>query len=293
MTTFGWSPFPYLDLTPFAFTVTGLALAWSLFRFRLLDIIPVAREVVIESMRDAVLVLDEQNRIVDLNPAAQRLLNRTPSEAVGQLFTQVFSPWPELVERYRDVTEADDEVLLGEGEAMRYFDLRISPLFRRNGHLPVTGRLIVLNDITEHKQAERALRESEERFRKIFEEAPIGMAIVGLDGRLLQVNKAFLGPARHISWPGRPQGPTLPLITALAPTQPWLRSPLLAEPLHIQLPGNHHDLHLIKLKLASSPPACCPTPDMFYVETCLLKKCDKLGWCISPLPDVHNLLPFR
>ncbi len=143
-------------------------------------------------MRDAVIVLDEQNRIVDLNPAAQRLVNRTPSEAVGQVFTQVFSAWPELVERYRDVIEADDEVVLGEGEALRYFDLRISPLYRRNGHLTVTGRLIVLNDITEHKQAERALRESEERFRTIFEEAPIGMAIVGLDGSLLQVNKAFL-----------------------------------------------------------------------------------------------------
>src|SRR5438045_5433381 len=38
---------------------------------------------------------------------------------------------------------------------------------------------------------ERALRESEERFRNIFAEAPIGMAVVGLDGRLLQVNKAF------------------------------------------------------------------------------------------------------
>ena len=192
LTTFGWSPFPYLDLTPFAFTITGLAVAWSFFRFRLLEIVPVAREAVIESMRDAVIVLDEQNRIVDLNPAAQRLVNRTPSEAVGQVFTQVFSAWPELVERYRDVIEADDEVVLGEGEALRYFDLRISPLYRRNGHLTVTGRLIVLNDITEHKQAERALRESEERFRTIFEEAPIGMAIVGLDGSLLQVNKAFL-----------------------------------------------------------------------------------------------------
>src|SRR5947209_2756080 len=193
--TFGWSPFPKLDLTPFAFTITGLAMASSLFLFRLLDIIPMAREEVFESMSDAVIVVDEQNRIVDINPAAQRLAYRVAShrasKAVGGLFTRVFAAWPELLERSRYVTEADAEIALGEGEAPRYFNLRISPLYRRMGDLAVAGRLMVLTDITEHKLAERVLRASEARFRHIFEEAPIGMAVVGLDGRLLQVNKAF------------------------------------------------------------------------------------------------------
>ncbi len=191
LTIFGLNPFPKLDLTPFAFTVTGIAMASSLFRFRLLDIIPVAREAVFESMRDAVIVVDEQNRIVDLNIAAHHLAHCPASRAVGQPFTHVFAAWPELVEHSRDVTNTYTEIVLGEGGVLRYFDLRISSLYRRNGHRAVAGRLIVLNDITEHMEAERALRESEERFRNIFEEAPIGMAVVGLDGRLLQVNKAF------------------------------------------------------------------------------------------------------
>jgi PAS domain S-box-containing protein len=191
LTVSGLSPFPDLDLTPFAFTISGLAVAWSLFRFRLFNIIPVAREAVIESMRDAVIVLDEQDRIVDLNPAAQRLLVRTASKAVGRPFSQVLAPWPELVEPYRTVTDAYAEIVLGEGETLRYYDLRISPLYRRTGDLTIAGRLIILNDITEHKQAEKMLRESEERFRNIFAEAPIGMAVVGLDGTLLQVNKTF------------------------------------------------------------------------------------------------------
>src|SRR6266571_2284216 len=124
LTIFGLNPFPHLDLTPFAFTVTGLAMAWSLFRFRLLDIVPVAREAVIESMSDAVIVLDVQNRIVDLNPAAQRLAVCTASKAVGQPFSQVFAHWPELVKHYQEVSEA--EIVLRNNEAERYFDLHIS-----------------------------------------------------------------------------------------------------------------------------------------------------------------------
>ncbi|RLC59259.1 MAG: PAS domain-containing sensor histidine kinase, partial [Chloroflexota bacterium] len=43
----GLDPFPHLDLTPFAFTLSGLAVAWGLFRYRLLDIVPVARDAVV------------------------------------------------------------------------------------------------------------------------------------------------------------------------------------------------------------------------------------------------------
>ena len=191
LTTFGLSPFPKLDLTPFAFTITGLAMAWSLFLFRLLDLLPVAREVVFESMNEAVIVVDAQQRIMDLNLAARRLTGRTASNTVGQPFTQVFTAWPELVERFHDVTESYSEIVVGEGSSLRYFDVRSSPLYGRDGHFAITGRLIVLNDITKRRQAEGVLRESEERFRNIFEEAPIGMAVVGLDDMLLQVNKVF------------------------------------------------------------------------------------------------------
>ncbi|MBV9231297.1 MAG: PAS domain S-box protein [Chloroflexi bacterium] len=191
LTVFGWNPLSDLDLTPFAFMISGVTIALSLFRFRLLDIIPVAREAVFENMSDAVIVLDEQSRIVDINPAARQLTNGSVSKLVGQPFTEVFAQWPQLVECYRDETGTYGEVALDEGEAQRYFDVHISYLYRRNGHLKVAGRLVVLNEITEHIQTEKVLRESEERFRNVFEEAPIGMAVIGLDGLLLQVNKAF------------------------------------------------------------------------------------------------------
>jgi PAS domain S-box-containing protein len=152
---FGLSPVPNLDLTPFAFTISVVAFGWSLFQFRLLDLVPIARRAVVEGMSDGVIVLDTQNRIVDLNPAAQQIINHDAAQAIGKTITQELSTWSEFVARYRHVTEGQMEIVNGAGVAKRYFDVRISPLHDQRKRL--TGRLMVLRDITERKQKEEAL----------------------------------------------------------------------------------------------------------------------------------------
>jgi PAS domain-containing protein len=87
------------DTTPFTFAIRNLLIAWGLFRYRLFDVVPVARDKVIESMGDAVVVLDARNRLVDLNPATQELIGQPASEAIGQPAAQVFSAWSDLVKR--------------------------------------------------------------------------------------------------------------------------------------------------------------------------------------------------
>jgi PAS domain S-box-containing protein len=157
---FGWSPFDQLDLTPFAFTLTGLAMGWGLFRFRLLDTVPVARDTIIESMSDGVIVLDPQNRIADLNPVAEGILGCLASEAVGQPAKGILSRWPDLVERYRSVAETHAEIAVGEGVVRRYFDFRVSPL--RDWRRRLVGRLIVLRDVTRRKEMEEELQRAKE-----------------------------------------------------------------------------------------------------------------------------------
>jgi PAS domain S-box-containing protein len=162
---FRLTPFPHLDLTPFAFTLTGFVLAWGLFRYRLLDIVPVARRVVIESMDDGVIVLDLQNRVLDLNLAAARIMDREASDVFGQPIDEVLSARHSgvsqaeglevLAGRCTDVMQAQVEIIHHVDGEQRHFDLRISPLTRRQGG--VGGRLVVLHDITERKSAEEAL----------------------------------------------------------------------------------------------------------------------------------------
>ena len=164
LSTFGLISFP-LDLTPFAFTIAGLTIAWGIFRFRLLDIIPVARSAVVDSMGGGVLVLDVQNHIVDINPAAQNIVGRPASEVIGQPASQILADKLDLVNRYSDVTEAHTEITLGEEKTRRSYDLRISPLYAQSGHF--SGRLIVLHDITEHKRVEANLIAQKQWFENL------------------------------------------------------------------------------------------------------------------------------
>src|SRR5262245_41747533 len=74
-----------IDLTPFAFTVTGIGMAFALFRHHLLDIAPLARDVAIDGMKDGMIVLDANRRVVDFNPAAKELLELSKdSDLIGR-----------------------------------------------------------------------------------------------------------------------------------------------------------------------------------------------------------------
>ncbi len=141
-----------LDLTPFAFTLSGVALAWALFRFRLLDIVPIARRAVVDGMSDAVIVLDSHNRVVDLNPAAQKISRHTGSQFIGQPVAHLFPDISGLVENYDPLEHIQEEIVRNED----HLSLHISPLCDRRGY--PTGRLLVLSDITHHKVIEEALR---------------------------------------------------------------------------------------------------------------------------------------
>ncbi|MBN1486245.1 MAG: PAS domain-containing protein [Anaerolineae bacterium] len=155
--------FSPLDLTPFAFTITGVLLVFGLVHYQLLEIGPMARDTVIESMKDGIIVLDTQGRILDFNPAAERILGHSVRQNVGKSVWQILFKTPYLSESYRKATEMRKEIILENGETQRYYDMHISPLYDRQGR--VTGRLLVLRDTTQRKEAQEALQ-----YRVAFEQ---------------------------------------------------------------------------------------------------------------------------
>jgi PAS domain S-box-containing protein len=153
--TLGLSPVPRHDLAPAVLGLSGVVVGAGLFRLRLFDIGPIARDTVIDHMDDGMVVLDAQNRIVDLNAAAEKPLGVTASQAVGRLAEELFSPWPGLVELYRNPAVTNIELPFDIGNEPRWYDVHISLLADRHGQ--PRGQVIVWRDITDRKQAEDQL----------------------------------------------------------------------------------------------------------------------------------------
>ncbi len=185
LTVFGLLPphIPNLDISPLTVAIGFSIMAWGAFRYHLLDIVPTAHAAVVESMSDGVLVLDAEDRVVDLNPAARRMIG--PAAVLGRRAETVFAEVPDLVARYRDMPEAQAEIRL-DGDTPRHFDLRISPLRDRHGHL--TGRVVVLRDISERKQAEARLR----MLSQAVEQSQISVLITDPHGNIEYVNPKFV-----------------------------------------------------------------------------------------------------
>lgn len=159
--TLFWAPIIFIDPTPLAFFVTGSMFAWGMFGFRLMDLAPVARNWVIEQMDDGMIVLDRQNQVVDINPAAANLIGQPANQVIGHNGAELFAEWPDLAAKYRDVEKVITEIQFPTETGTRYIYLKILPFYDKDQHL--NGRLLMIRDITEQREAAIALQIAKEK----------------------------------------------------------------------------------------------------------------------------------
>jgi len=85
--------FPGFD-PAFTLGITGAVLCLTMVRYRLLDLVPIAREVLVEEMCEGIVVLDELDRLLEINPAALTLLGVTARVLPGAPVIDLFAEWP-------------------------------------------------------------------------------------------------------------------------------------------------------------------------------------------------------
>jgi len=183
LSIFNLNPFTSLDLTPFAFMVSGLAFFWSLFRHRLLGLSFLPRHSVIENLGDGVIVLDPRHRIIDLNPAAARLLRVRPDQVIGDAADSLLARYPSLTEHLNRNDDSSLEIQIEMDGETRCYDVQLSLLIKEHG-VRVIGKLIVWHDVTAGWRAEQGLAD-------FFNLSVDMIGFANLNGYFTRVNSAF------------------------------------------------------------------------------------------------------
>jgi len=153
-------PFAFFDPTPFTFTVTGLILFWGIIQHEFLNIIPIARENVIESMSDGYIVVDLMDSIVDVNKAALELAGKTKKGVIGKNLNELFGDEVEMSQTEAHESNFSKEISLKNGLETKFFTLSVSPLLTKDNE---EGKLVMIHDITETYRYQEALRQANKK----------------------------------------------------------------------------------------------------------------------------------
>ncbi len=152
-----------VDWTPIIFSVLGIVFILTLYGTRLLDLVPIARYTMIEKMSDCVLVLDENNRMVDFNLAAQGIF-QVNHHHLGKHIKSVLVDWPEIIDLFLPDKKVTSQITVVHEGKIKVFDTRLT-LFTDDLGKPY-GKLMMFSDVTKHHQSEQSL---EQRLSEIQE----------------------------------------------------------------------------------------------------------------------------
>ena len=130
---------------------------------------PALRQAIVREMEDSVLALDDQERIVEANPAAARFARLSLPDLIGQPATQALGQFPDLLALYAKLSAAGGqgeqrgEVTIGKGTPLIGIELILTPLLDSTGQK--LGRLLIVHNITRYKQTQAALARRLEEFQ--------------------------------------------------------------------------------------------------------------------------------
>ena len=162
------NPITGFDWTPFAFIITGLLVAINLTHFNMFDLVPFARNILIDSIPDGIMVVDNYLVIADLNPAMRKVINSGKKNLIGNSVVELFPYGDSMLLEIIQKNEFQAQVSKEINGLNHTFEMQVKALYDLNNQQ--TGRLIVLKDITRHIEAEEKNIKANNRLREEIKE---------------------------------------------------------------------------------------------------------------------------
>lgn len=155
------NPVPGFDWTPFTFLLTGLLIAVNLSQFNMFELVPFARNILVDNIPDAIMVVDKSMVVADLNPAMRRLINSKDKSLIGKSVAELFPEHQMLINESSQKDDFQIQISWNTNRSIKFYDMQVTALYDQNRQQ--TGRLIVLKDITRHVEVEEKNRLANER----------------------------------------------------------------------------------------------------------------------------------
>ena len=184
-----YDPYPGLEAIPYSIACGSMLVSTIMYRRKDEEVADVDNSNIVDSMKDGIILLNMRDNILYINKTFQRFFGRDFSEMVGKKLSSVFPGLNKKLEAIEGGGQIGREFRVFEGTAEKIFDVSLSGLF--NWQKILIGKTIVIRDITGQKIAEGNLKNSEIKYRQLFENSIDGIFRGNLDGSRFDINSAF------------------------------------------------------------------------------------------------------
>lgn len=147
--------FLFTDPTPAFLLFTCLIYIWGVIKFKLVDLIPIAKEIVFNNLKNPIFILDGDNRVIDVSQYTINIFNLDKKKVVGQQIETVVESFPQIPNELFHFKESEYEVQLHITYEDKYF--HVTSDFIKDAASRAIGRIITFNDITRIKKTQDAL----------------------------------------------------------------------------------------------------------------------------------------
>ena len=184
--------FADFDTTPIAFSISSLVLVFGISRLKMGDITPVARETIVENMKDAIIVLDVRNRIIYLNNIANNLFKNNKKSSgglIGRYISEILPDCSGYFDNTFNSPEIVGDIIFVKNGQKRNYDIQINPIMY-NAYGKPSGKVVVIRDITNRKIIEKNLKRRIE-FEKLTATLSTNFINIGINDIDDEINNAL------------------------------------------------------------------------------------------------------